>query len=469
MRSDWGSAGIVAALCFVACGGAIDLGSTDGVDGSTPGSSGGSDLDDASTATSTSGSTFSSGSSQGDDAGLDTDGGSAVPQNVVDPGYYRGAGSFWVDGGAYPDLPDAATEGSGGGADDAAIDDASPGCAALAACCGSLSPSSESLCSSVVSLGDATNCSTELAQLQGGGDCTGVTVLASQVQVTPNRLVSDGRLLFWTTTSTPGLLAMPVGGGAITALLNGPPSEFPGFLAVDDANIYLLQNATDANGGGVGQFIRIPKNGAPATLINEPGVTVIAATTLGGTAYWVENQLSGGPGQETGVKSAPLLGGAISSIVSTVFPTDLPTDAIGVTSTTAFVTSSGGGVLYDFPLSTGVGVGGLAVVPAGSGCDVLTSDTAAIYCAQSSGSNLAIGSDGTSASLGSGVNSSYIVFDDTYAYWANETTVGTIMKSPKAGGTATILARDTSPTAIAVDATSVYWADIGGYIKSIPK
>ena len=63
-----------------------------------------------------------------------------------------------------------------------------------------------------------------------------------------------------------------------------------------------------------------------------------------------------------------------------------------------------------------------------------------------------------------------MVFDDTYVYWVDETTVGAIMKAPKAGGgTATMLARDTSPTAIAVDATSVYWADMGGYIKRVPK
>jgi hypothetical protein len=44
------------------------------------------------------------------------------------------------------------------------------------------------------------------------------------------------------------------------------------------------------------------------------------------------------------------------------------------------------------------------------------------------------------------------------------------MKAPKARvGTATVLAQDTSPTAIAVDANSAYWGDEAGYIKSIPK
>jgi hypothetical protein len=48
--------------------------------------------------------------------------------------------------------------------------------------------------------------------------------------------------------------------------------------------------------------------------------------------------------------------------------------------------------------------------------------------------------------------------------------VGAIVKAPKVGGgAATTLAYDTSPVAIAVDATSIYWADVSGYIKSIPR
>jgi hypothetical protein len=113
---------------------------------------------------------------------------------------------------------------------------------------------------------------------------------------------------------------------------------------------------------------------------------------------------------------------------------------------------------------------GFQIISGTTNSCALTSDTDAVYCSQGTAPNLRIASDGTVTSLGTAVQSSYIVFDDTYVYWADQGTVGTIMKAPKAGGgTATILARDTSPTAIAVDAHSVYWADQGGYIKSIPK
>jgi hypothetical protein len=103
-------------------------------------------------------------------------------------------------------------------------------------------------------------------------------------------------------------------------------------------------------------------------------------------------------------------------------------------------------------------------------CQSITSDTNAVYCTVQTPSDVRIASNGTATTLGPSVSSSYIVVDDTYAYWVDQTTVGTIMKAPKAGGgTATVIARDTSPTAIAVDANSVYWSDQSGYIKSIPK
>jgi hypothetical protein len=44
------------------------------------------------------------------------------------------------------------------------------------------------------------------------------------------------------------------------------------------------------------------------------------------------------------------------------------------------------------------------------------------------------------------------------------------LKAPKGGGgTAAVIANDTSPTAIAVDSKAIYWGDQDGYIKSVPK
>jgi hypothetical protein len=392
----------------------------------------------------------------------------------IDAGYYRGDGSFFVDAAVYPDVgsPRDAPMTTDAVAVDGGLVAA---CATLAACCPSLQGGSQSLCASTALADSATNCSAEQAQLAAVGDCTGVSVLASQVQATPTWLVSDGTTLFWTTGATPALLAMPVEGGAVTVLLEGPITNNPipnrvdcsacAFLGVDDVNVYILESNS---------LVRIPKNGAAATLVNEPGAGVVAATTLGGIAYWLENADGhnyGEPRSKVAVKSAPLLGGARSSIANLASP-DLPPSDLAVTATSVFF-----GVetveLFEFPMS-GVSAGGATQVTPGGPmfmtCTSITSDTNSIYCAESDGFNLVIANDGTATSLGPAATSSYIVFDDTYAYWADMTTVGTIMKAPKAGGgTATVIARDTSPTAIAVDATSVYWGDENGYIKSVAK
>jgi hypothetical protein len=43
------------------------------------------------------------------------------------------------------------------------------------------------------------------------------------------------------------------------------------------------------------------------------------------------------------------------------------------------------------------------------------------------------------------------------------------MQVPKTGGTAAVIARDTEPIAIAVDANAVYWSDQGGSIMRLAK
>jgi hypothetical protein len=105
----------------------------------------------------------------------------------------------------------------------------------------------------------------------------------------------------------------------------------------------------------------------------------------------------------------------------------------------------------------------------------MLSDTNAVYCETLFGSILAVASDGTVTSLGSVLESGMggvgnVAFDDTYVYWIDATMVGTIMRASKAGGSAaTIIARDTLPVAIAVDANAIYWSDEGGNIWRLAK
>jgi hypothetical protein len=387
----------------------------------------------------------------------------------IDAGRYFGDGSFFVDGGAYPDVgastPPTRDASSG--------IDATPGCAPLASCCGSLSGSLQSLCVGVASSGNTTNCSAELTQLEGDGQCMGISIVASEIQLPPSRLISDGTTLFWTNyQQSAGLLAAPVGGGPVTTLLTG----IVDVVYADDVNVYAIVGSSLVSFGdgdldtylmNDASLLRIPKNGAAATRMNSAGASVWAATTLGATAYWIESATTYG---EADVKSVGLLGGPSTTVLNLTSNVQQGLSWLGVTSTTAFV-SWAGWVSY-FPL---VGATGPSQGPAAS-CFSLSSDSDAVYCDVGTGTNIRIASDGTTAQLGSGIvplpisEPPYIVSDATYVYWVDESAAGTIMKTPKAGGgPATVIAHDTSPTAIAVDAHSVYWADQGGYIKSIPK
>jgi hypothetical protein len=108
-------------------------------------------------------------------------------------------------------------------------------------------------------------------------------------------------------------------------------------------------------------------------------------------------------------------------------------------------------------------------------CVHLVADDDAVYCDPAGGPIARIANDGTVTTLGTDIDEGYgvaatgIALDDANVYWVDQTTVGTVRKVSKRGGTVTTLARDTSPIAIAVDATSVYWSDVGGNIRRIPK
>jgi hypothetical protein len=104
------------------------------------------------------------------------------------------------------------------------------------------------------------------------------------------------------------------------------------------------------------------------------------------------------------------------------------------------------------------------------GCELLLSDTDAVYC--DNGNIISVASDGTQTVLGmvlSNTSGGAVAHDDASVYWVDSVTVGTIMQVPKTGGTAAVIARDTEPIAIAVDANAVYWSDQGGSIMRLAK
>ncbi len=300
------------------------------------------------------------------------------------------------------------------------------------------------------------------------GSDGGPAIIASLIQETPENLVSDGTSLFWVSGVGPGgaVSSMPVGGGPIATVV---PAPVPGgFLFVDDVNVYFPSPGPSAG------IARAPKGGGGTpTLVNEAGAEVGSVTALGPTVYWTEIE-QGHPPNVGGllVKSAPLTGGAISTIGGFNFFGQPIGGGIAVTATTVFL-SEQATPLSSFLISGGIPEGGMpAPVPGGmQGCQQLLSDTDAVYCYGPSLTRVA--NDGSMTVLGTvvdqGQTGGALAIDDAYVYWLDIDTVGTIMRVPRTGGTATIIARDTSPVAIAVDAHAVYWSDSGGNIIRLAK
>jgi hypothetical protein len=260
---------------------------------------------------------------------------------------------------------------------------------------------------------------------------------------------------------------MPVTGGPIQTVV--PGNNVTGsFLAVDDINVYF--QSSDG-------LYRAPKSGVGSpTLLNEPTMSRIgSATALGGSAFWIEVEGSL-PQSILRIKTAPLKGGPTSVVAQfTAARTQSFSDSVvGVTSTTAFLQGGGLQGLASIPIGTGVPDGGGPVdIDAGvsSGFQLLVSDTDAIYWTDLT-TLLRVASDGTATFLGSvasGFAGGTVAYDDTYVYWVDALTVGTIMRVPKTGGAPTVLARDTRPLAIAVDAHAVYWNDDAGNILRLAK
>ncbi len=305
----------------------------------------------------------------------------------------------------------------------------------------------------------------ECIPIEGGtGGTAGVTAIATQIQLTPSQMVSDGTTLFWLERDSTALSSMPVAGGSVKTLV--PMNVLNGLLAVDDANVYFEQEV----GNNVGIF-SMPKGGGQATAVVAPGTAPIgSATTLGSNVYWVE-QMGPGPGGNVLVMTAPLNGGTATQVASFTLGIGPGVGSFGVTATKLFFATNTGFEMLPF----GGDGGAPTMVQGASNCEEIISTNDAVYCLPFSGTVNGISSNGTVTSLGMSVNETNMgidgamAVDDTYVYWVDVATVGTIMRSPKTGGTGTIIARDTSPVAIAVDDKAVYWSDLGGNIMRLPK
>jgi hypothetical protein len=245
----------------------------------------------------------------------------------------------------------------------------------------------------------------------------GPGVVLASGQVYPLQLATDATYLYWGTNH--GVNKVPLGGGALTTVVS---YDSPYGIAVDASNVYFTN-------GGDGVFAAPLGGGAPTRLASGQALARLLAVNAD-HVYWT-NDVPGGT-----IDGVPTTGGATVVLAgSQDYGNGIAVDADNV----YWVTGNG-----NSPAGT------VMKVPLGGGSPV---------------------------TLASGYpNSQQVAVDANNVYWTvqryNNQAIGAVLKVPINGGTPTTIwsASGAGPQGLALDATSVYWADpVAGTVMRAPK
>jgi outer membrane protein assembly factor BamB len=291
---------------------------------------------------------------------------------------------------------------------------------------------------------ESTGAQTWSAQADGLG-AAGPTVGAEGVLVT----VQYG----WTGVVGYGHVDLPdasvvLGDGAAPApvvLASGGGAES---LALAGTDVYWTDGTT-------GEVRKVPKNGGPSSAVysvanTEPwGITVDSSRV-----YWtLPNFALGGT---TAVMSAPLSGGAPTTLVTNV----TGPMSIAVSAANVYWATSGQGAIESVPLDGGPVS---TVVSDASGAYALVVEGNDLYWCNADGIYREALAGGTPLQIGPSANA--IAVDGTDVYYVDS--MGRVARVPVAGGTPTTLAtgRTSALVAVAVDGQNVYWLEGEGTIQ----
>ena len=278
--------------------------------------------------------------------------------------------------------------------------------------------------------------------------CSGgcLTLLASG-QDGADAVAVDDTNVYWTDHGNGTVMKEPIGGGTPTTLASGGA----GRLAVDAENVYWL---------GAGTVMKVPiGGGSPITLASgQSSVYGIAVDST--NVYWTNFGTDDAWGDyipgSGNIMTVPIAGGTPTTLVyGADGPAGIALNAAGV----YWIEAVGGAVLtYSLSDSTLTNLS-----PAQGWC--IAVDSTSVYWTNMENSTdidvmrLVLG--GTEVTLASGRYPWGIAVDSTSVYWT-DTSLGTVMKVPLDGGTATTLASgENHPAFVAVSATGVYWTNSG--------
>jgi len=266
-----------------------------------------------------------------------------------------------------------------------------------------------------------------------------VTVLAAQ-QGHPAAIALDANDVYWTDSYDGRIMTVPKSGGTPVQLAIG---HCPHGVAVDATNVYWADNC----GTGV---MKVPKAGGAPTQVTAVALPPWGVAVDASNVYFTTND---------GVWKGPIGGGSATKLWSGTAMNPGGYE-IAVDATTVYFTTLNGNVLIKVPIT-----GGPSTQLAMSTQTVaIALDAANVYWTAGNGPTYQVSKGGgTPVQIATGSNAiDGVATDGTHVYIADTGGLD-IVRVPVGGGTPLVIASQQvdSAVAIAVDATSVYWTEVG--------
>lgn len=300
----------------------------------------------------------------------------------------------------------------------------------------------------------------------------------------PRAMAVDGKSVYWSIDPAgilheSSLMSVPLGGGAVTTLAStsnksSDETAFSG-VALDAAHVYWASGTASVPESSAA-LLSVPLGGgATRTLATALSSEPASLPSILGLAVRGENAYGSAPG---GIARVPLDGGA--AVVLAALDSIAPGISLDSTSIYWIVyetmpqPSGPSGTVMKMPLGGGTPttLASRQKWPVRIAVDATSvywlSSTPSIFGDPNPGSDIAVLrmplGGGAPETVVSGKGNVAMTIDEASIYWAQKNAV---VKVPLAGGAITTLAEDPSePTAIAVDATSVYWLTAGNVLPN---